>query len=242
MALSSAGCSTLPTIAPPEEPTPKNIQDYVTLLQPFSGGGIVKGGDYVVAGYAYVDHHCQKFFNSLEQSRMQNEFVTDTVSQAFTAANAILAFADTTTKTIGFVTQVGTIVNTGLKNYNRIYFFAPYAGSLWYQVQTIQGDYKFKDPIKSLVGQIKDRDLSSVADWATAHQIVQGYARICSLPQFQLLINTALVAKPATGETATGTTKPPGKSSGADKKEGVARRQSRDTGAGGGSVPVYIIR
>lgn len=209
------------------------------MLQPFSSGRIVKGGDYVVAGFAYVDHHCQRFFNSLEQSRMQNEFATDTISQAFTAANAILAFADTATKTIGFVTQVGTIVNTGLKNYNRIYFFAPYAGSLWYQVQTIQSDYKFKDPVKTLVAGIKDRSMDTVADWASAHQIVQGYARICSLPQFQLLINTALVAKPATGETATGETKPPAKS--ADKKEGVAR-SFQGGRSGGGSVPVYIIR
>lgn len=200
-----AGCSGLGA-EPIPPPTPGDILDLTTTFSNFTNRPISTAEDYVFAGYAFTDHHCQKFFNALEQSRRDNVFAKDTLSSAGTLTTEILTLLKESQTSIGIVAgAVGYASNT-LERYNNMYNFALYSPALWQHVNTAQSTFKSTDAVPTL-GPIANLSIDSAAVFYQAHQIVQSYARICSLPQIEYFIHTALsnsktvpADEPATGK------------------------------------------
>ncbi len=193
--------------------TTQDVFDYSAAFETYTGKKIVTVSDYVMSGFSYVDHHCQAFFTSLELMAMNGVFAKDTLTLASTAATQILTATDAATKAINIVAAVSGFASNTLNNYNNVYNFAPYSGLLWNQVITAQNSYKttivkttlidFKPDDSSIAGHAID---ASIADFAIGHQIVQGYARLCTIPQIQLFIHTSLATGKPTPSPCAGKT------------------------------------
>ena len=206
-----SGCS-IPLQLQVRDPDPKAIIDYVSIFGPYSPGPIKTGGDYVWAGYAYVDHHCSKFFEALEEGRMNMAFLRDTSAAGFSAANTVLTLAKVSQQSIGVVGAGGTLLAATLTAATNDYFYgqfsglAQYSGSLWLQTSAAQDNFKNKDPtVHARYAQIADQPLGTLKVQAMAHNIVQSYASLCTIQQMQVFIQTALAngkAVPAADKTA----------------------------------------
>ncbi|MFN0219009.1 MAG: hypothetical protein ACKVP4_09375 [Hyphomicrobium sp.] len=218
-----------------ELPTPTNINDYIGMFEPFATGPILTGSDYVWAGYAYSDHHCNNYFSALEKSKMQASFIKDTTASAFAAANTFMSLASTSQKALGIVAAAGSFVGNVMTSYNNEFFFAQHSGALWNQVVIAQNQYKFHDVV-DLYDSIKANPISNVTTAAVAHNIVQNYARLCTLQQLDLFVSTALTTRSATASDGPGAG---GGKGGA--KESVGGGRSRSYGRGP-SMPSYVIQ
>lgn len=198
-----AGCS-VPLQLQVRDPKPSEIVDYVALFQPFSKGRIATGEDYVWAGYSYVDHHCAKFFEALEEGRMQLSFAKHTTAAGFSAANTFMTLAKKSQQSIGVVGATGTLISAVLDSATNDFFYgqfsglAQYSGSLWLQTTVAQNDFKNVNPaVRANYAEVKDRPLDKVSVQARAHNIVQAYANLCTIQQMQVFIQSALMSKPA---------------------------------------------
>lgn len=234
---SLAGCTASP-FQQLNGPVPADIIDYMQLFQPFATTSISSGADYVWAGYSYVDHHCNAFFSALELGRMQAAFARDVTSSGFGAANTIMTLLQESQKSIGIVGAIGTFAQGTITSFSNNFYFAQFsgvaehAGLLWLQVTVAQNTYKFTT-VAPLYDEIKGSTIASVEVRAKAHNIVQNYARLCSLQQLQVFIHTALTSKGATPAA------PPGTVAGRS-------REGAPLGSGVGrvapSMPAFIIR
>lgn len=198
-----AGCS-LPTQLQVRDPEPAQIVDYVALFQPFAATKIYTGGDYVWAGYAYVDHHCKQFFAALEEGRMELSFAQHTSAAGFSAANTILTLAKKSQYSIGVVGAAGTLAAAVFDSARNDFFYgqfsalAQYSGSLWLQTTVAQDDFKNKNAgVQTIYRDIENRPLDRAMVVAKAHNLVQAYANLCTIQQMQVFIQTALNTKPA---------------------------------------------
>ncbi len=221
-----------------DEPTAGAVIDYMSMFSPYSAAPIQTGGDYVWAGYAYVDYHCSEFFRGLELGRMRLAFARDTSVAGFGAANSILALVTSSQKSIGIVGAAGMFVSQSIANYSNDYYFnqfsgvAQYSGELWVQTTSAQNHYKFENAqVTELYDQISRGPIGVGEVQAKAHNIVQGYARLCTLQQMQVFIQTALTGRtsiPAASSSAIG---------------GARAFGGSGSGAGRGSgMSAYVIR
>jgi hypothetical protein len=234
-----------------DDPSPTQIVDYMGLFQSHWPGQITTGGDYVWAGYAYVDHHCAKFFAALEKGRMQLAFAKDTTAAGFGLANTVMTELKRAQSAIGIVGAVGTFVGAAITSYQNSFFFegfsglAQFAGSLWLQTTNAQSHYKFENPtVSALLATVQDRALTVTEVRAKAHNIVQGYARTCTIQQMHVFINTALAAKPAEPDTGANGGEagaaPP--KQGRNLRSGAARAYYPTTRTPKGGMGAYVIR
>lgn len=234
-----AGCAVSP-FQKLNGPTPADIIDYMEIFQPFATTPITTGADYVWAGYAYVDHHCNAFFAALEFGRMKAAFAKDVTVGGFGAANTVMTLLKESQKNIGIVGAIGTFTQGAITSLSDNFYFAQFsgvaehAGLLWLQVTVAQDTYKFTTVVP-LYDDIKGRDISSVEVRAKAHNIVQNYARLCSLQQLQVFIHTALTSTGATPAS------PPGTAS-TRSKEGAPFGSGIGRPGRGPSMPAFIIR
>jgi hypothetical protein len=199
----TAGCS-VPLSLQVRDPKPADIIDYVVLFQPYSRGTIQTGADYVWAGYSYVDHHCSKFFEALEEGRMQLAFAKHTTAAGFSAANTFMTLAKKSQQSIGVVGAAGTLISAVMDSATNDFFYgqfsglAQFSGALWLQTTVAQDDFKNKNQtVKDNYDAVKSAALTSVAVQARAHNIVQSYANLCTIQQMQVFIQTALNKTPA---------------------------------------------
>src|SRR5262245_1915470 len=234
----AAGCSAfgLP-YQPIEEPRPVTIADFSAIFQPFATGKIQTGSDYVWAGYSYVDYQCNTFFTALAKARIQNAFLKDTTSQTFATANTILAIAKVAQNSIGIVSAAGSFATATLANYSNDFYFSQHSGAVWLQVSTIMSDYKRDKQAEFLA--VSGGSLSSPTVAFAAHNLVQNYARLCSLQQIDLIIQTALTAAPAQ-KSSGGSHDTPLPSGRGIQRKGFARTGAPDTVVPTGA-PVYAI-
>jgi hypothetical protein len=238
LAFGGLGACSTPFLAPLAEPEPQAIVDYVALFGPFAKRPIETGGDYVWAGYTYVDHHCTRFFRVLEDGRAHLAFAKNTASSAFGAANTVLTLLKESQTSIGIVGAAGTLIGATINSYSNDFYYnqfssvSQYGGSLWLQTTIAQSDYKFRnDVIRGLYSEISGAPIAVVEIRAKAHNIVQNYARLCTIQQMQVFINTALNSKPAT-PAADHTPITPN-----------SKHYSRPSGrSDGGGMSAYIIR
>jgi hypothetical protein len=221
-----------------EDPAPKDVIAFIALFQPFAANwSIATGEDYVWAGYAYVDHQCNNFFTALEMARRDLSFSKDMSTSAFSAASGILPLVIESQKQISIVAALGTFVAAAINNYSNSYLYgqimstAQHAPLLWNHVVDSQNNYKFVASMPILL-EIRTASLANVAVAAKAHNLVQNYARICSLHQLELFVQTALTSGAAVAS---------------NQKSGAPLSMNFIRGEGPppkprGSMPAYIIR
>ncbi len=218
-------------------PTPSNVHEYMALFQPFSTGPIQSGSDYVWAGYAYSDHHCNAYFSALEKAKIQAAFFKDATSSAFSAADTIMALAVASQQAIGIVAAAGSFIGNVMTSYNNQFFFAQHSGALWNQVVIAQNKYKFED-VAALYNTIKEGPIASPTVAAVAHNIVQNYARLCTLQQLDLFVSTALTTR-----TASASDKPKDQSENSNRRlESTGRHRSFHRAPGTPAMPAYVIQ
>jgi hypothetical protein len=168
----------------------KTVYRYVGDVESLSGARIVDGADLVTAAYYVVDDRCQKFFDTLEADKSRLLFARSTANNATSLAVQILTQLTVAQRDIGIVSASGKFVSDTLNEYNQIYNFAPYSGQLRKLVSEAQTNYKISaDPG---VASLNSRPVSEAKIFFTASNIAQGYAKLCTLSQFQLFIETAL--------------------------------------------------
>lgn len=185
-----AGCSGLGA-TPVESPSPQSVINFTQTFETYTGRRIASADDYVWAGYSYVDDHCQTFFNALEMGRKDGVFAKETIAAGGLFATDVLTQLKKSQTAIGIVSGAIGLVTASIDRYNNMYNFAQYSPALWQHVATAQSKYKSEDAPQTL----QDLGRASIAEAAVfyqAHQIVQGYARLCSLPQIEYFIHTAL--------------------------------------------------
>jgi hypothetical protein len=202
-----------PFLAPLAEPEPQAIVDYVALFGPFAK-------------------------RPIEDGRAHLAFAKNTASSAFGAANTVLTLLKESQTSIGIVGAAGTLIGATINSYSNDFYYnqfssvSQYGGSLWLQTTIAQSDYKFRnDVIRGLYSEISGAPIAVVEIRAKAHNIVQNYARLCTIQQMQVFINTALNSKPAT-PAADHTPITPN-----------SKHYSRPSGrSDGGGMSAYIIR
>src|SRR5262245_4012826 len=156
----------------------------------------------------------------------------------FATTNTILAIAKVAQNSIGIVSEAGTFANSTLTDYSNDYYFTQHSGAVWLQVSTIMSDYK-KDKGDDFLA-VRSGLLTSPTVAFASHNLVQNYARLRSLQQIDLIIQTALTAKQAQKVTADGS---PGAPPAGAKKEMLPRRISRsETAVVPSGAPVYTVR
>ncbi len=185
-----AGCSGLGA-TPIDSPTPQTVIDFTQTFETYTGHRIATADDYVWAGYAYVDENCQTFFNALEMGRKDGVFAKETIAAAGTFTNEILTQLKKSQSAIGIVAGGFQLVTNSIDRYNNMYNFAQYSPALWQHVATAQSKYKSEDAPQTL-NDLGPHSIGDAAVFYQAHQIVQGYARLCSLPQIEFFIHSAL--------------------------------------------------
>lgn len=182
------GCSSPQSLIQP--PDVEEIYSYVGKLEYLSGAKIVDGADLVTAAYYVVDDRCQKFFDQLEANKARLLFAQSTTTDATSLAVQVLTQLTVAQRDIGIVAASGKFLSDTIKNYNTIYYFAPYSGQLHKLVGEAQTNYK-----TSLIAAVKNLDgqpLSNAKVFFTAANMAQGYGRTCTYSQFQLFVETAL--------------------------------------------------
>jgi hypothetical protein len=183
-----AGCSNRDSLI--ESTDVKTIYRYVADVQNLSGARIVDGADLVTAAYYVVDDRCQKFFDTLEADKSRLLFARSTANNVTTLAVQILTQLTVAQRDIGIVSASGKFVSDAINDYNQIYNFAPYSGQLRKLVSEAQTNYK--NSANAGVASLDTHPVSDAKIFFTASNIAQGYARLCTLSQFQLFIETAL--------------------------------------------------
>ncbi len=168
----------------------KTVYRYVADVEGLSGARIVDGADLVAAAYYVVDDRCQKFFDTLEADKSRLLFARSTANNATSLAVQILTQLTVAQRDIGIVSASGKFVSDTLNEYNQIYNFAPYSGQLRKLVSEAQTNYK-NSAIAGVAG-MNSFPVSEAKIFFTASNIAQGYAKLCTLSQFQLFIETAL--------------------------------------------------
>ena len=185
-----SGCSSLSAV-PLESPAPADIVDFTQTFETYTNHRIGTAEDYVYAGYAYTDHNCQKFFNALEMARKNSLFAKDTLTSAGGLATEILTLLAESQTAIGIVSGAVGFVANGIERHNNLYNFAEYSPALWQHVSTAQSNFKSTD-VPPTLELIAANPIDTAATFYQAHQIVQAYARLCSLPQIEYFVHTAL--------------------------------------------------
>lgn len=183
-----AGCSNRDSLI--ESTDVKTVYRYVADVQNLSGARIVDGADLVTAAYYVVDDRCQKFFDTLEADKSRLLFARSTANNATSLAVQVLTQLTVAQRDIGIVSASGKFVSDALNDYNQIYNFAPYSGQLRKLVSEAQTGYK--NSASSGVAGLEFMPVSNAKVFFTASNIAQGYAKLCTLSQFQLFIETAL--------------------------------------------------
>lgn len=175
-----------------EAPDVSTIYAYVDKLRSLSGAQIVDGADLVTAAYYVVDDRCQKFFDQLEANKAQLLFAQNATTDATSLAVQILTQLTIAQRDIGIVAASGKFASDTIKNYNTIYYFAPYSGQLHKLVGQAQADYKqsLQSAVIALAGP--EHPVSDAKVFFTAANIAQGYGRTCTYSQFELFVETAL--------------------------------------------------
>ncbi len=186
--VSLAGCSNRDSLI--ESTDVKTVFRYVADVQHLSGARIVDGADLVTAAYYVVDDRCQKFFDTLEADKSKLLFARSTANNATSLAVQVLTQLTVAQRDIGIVSASGKFVSDALNDYNQIYNFAPYSGQLRKLVSEAQTNYKIS--AAAGVASLNARPISDAKIFFTASNIAQGYAKLCTLSQFQLFVETAL--------------------------------------------------
>lgn len=225
-----AGCSGLGAV-PIADPNPTDVMDFTATFENYTHRRIETAEDYVYAGYAYVDNQCQTFFNALESARKDGVFAKESLNSAGALTNQILTLLKESQTSIGIVSGAFAFATAGIDRYNNLYNFAEYSPSLWQHVMTAQNNYKSTDAAPTLI-PIATLSISSAATFYQAHQIVQGYARLCSLPQIEYFIHTALTNSKTQAADSTKTT-----SGGGAESASIIHRRPRLM-----RLPVYEAR
>ena len=191
-----AGCAAIG--ARVDTPEPEQIIVYVSAFEKHFSKKIDTGQDYVIAGYTYVDHYCELFFTELEIEKRKLLFTKNTTQQLLATTvpaliNATKDAATNVSKPLAVLSAVAGLTNFTFEQYQSQFIFAPYGTQLRLKVHEAQ--HTFKTSLQAdttgwqqLSGGLK----SSVTIAFLAHQVVQQYAQLCTIPQLDLYIVTAL--------------------------------------------------
>jgi hypothetical protein len=198
------GCSAVLDISV-RSPDPDKVIKYVEAFEKFSNRRIERAEDYVYAGFAYIDHYCEAFFVELEIEKRRVAFAKSTTLQAFTTAPAIISLASDATKPGLILAQVSGLTNLIFEQYEKQFIFAQYSVQL--RLKVLEAQHEFKNtriPPEILAAPLGGAkfDRGSLASLYQAHQIVQQYARLCTIPQLELFIVTALDATAGTSQSS----------------------------------------
>ena len=184
------GCSGLGA-KPIDAPSPMDVVDFTHTFEAYTGRRIDTANDYVWAGYAYIDQHCQTFFDALEMGRKDGVFAKETIAAGGAFSTEVMTLLKNSQTAIGIVTGAVTLVTNSVERYNNMYNFAQYSPALWQHVSTAQSKYKSIDMAQTMT-DIGPSGIGTAATFYQAHQVVQGYARLCSIPQIEYFVHTAL--------------------------------------------------
>jgi len=177
-------------------PEPEQIIEYTKAFELHFNRKIETGEDYVRAGYNYVDHHCEQFFIAIEVEKRKLLFAKNSVQQAFSTAPAILTAtygrgSASLAKPLAILAALAGLSAQMFDSYGEQFAFSNYSTQLRLKVQEAQYAYKTATET-SLITFNQPFSSSSISNAYKAHQLVQGYARLCTVPQFEQFIVTAL--------------------------------------------------
>ncbi len=193
--LAQGGCAFSARV---DSPDPGDIIGYVSDFEKHFGRKIDTGEDYVLAGLSYVDHYCELFFTELEVEKRKLAFSKSSIQQGFATAITIapLTTATNKSKPVAILGALSGLANHVFEQYEKQFVFASYSAQL--RLKVLQAQYNFKEvhkqEISSLNTSLRDASLATVYK---SHQVVQEYAKLCTIPQLDLYIITALDATAA---------------------------------------------
>lgn len=191
-ALLASGCTGLS--ARLDSPLPEQIIKYTAAFEVHAKAKISTGEDYVLAGYSYVDEHCEQFFVELEVEKRKLLFAKNSLQQTFATAPSIVTItsgAAAAAKPVAILASLAGLSTLLFDQYGQQFTFSPYGAQLRAKVQ--DAHYKYKELLHETVSTWNTPLATSrISEMLKAHQIVQGYARICTIPQMEQFIVTAL--------------------------------------------------
>jgi hypothetical protein len=230
-----AGCaSVIPS--PVALPDGNTIGDY---FKTFEGNfpASASPADILFVGVAYVDNHCETFFDAVEQMQQRTSFTQRAVAVGSAQSVVLLTkVAETSTRAITAIAVGTTIADALFEEFRKQYLFAPHSSAVRRMVQ--------------VASEKQARDIRIVSSQATftraaAIYAVQTYARNCTLANIMSLYRLA-IEKGADRIAADGAPIAPIGATPSSTRESVGEVRQRAGGATGGTgllgINRYVVR
>ena len=215
------------------EPAPSDITAFTNECGAGGNGGI-SAQDYVLAGYAYVDRACGRFFDAITMLNKEIRFSRRSLGQANLAANAILQAASVAGRTVNIVATGITLTDQVLGNVVEEFAFAPYTFRLKNWVESSSAQHRIATEPQRM--QLR----SDVGGYCTAYGLVRAYASLCSISTMQAWVDQAIAnAAPPTASTAPAT--PTTARTAASLEMGLRQPRAAPAASVPGVVPTFSI-
>lgn len=179
-------------LSAPDLPTVNGVRTtYVETARAFNGSKTSPAADtalsaqqYVMAGYRYVDNQCDEFFITLTQAQRMFDFTRKETVLGLSTANTILALAKTRAATLAYVAAGGVFLTNSIDNTADYIVLTRFTSQLEQIVQPTRDAYKATFPATSLG--------ADDAAKFRAVELVQGYAKLCTIDHLEGIITTSL--------------------------------------------------
>ncbi|MEM9678279.1 MAG: hypothetical protein AAF890_09500, partial [Pseudomonadota bacterium] len=192
-----------------KSPTLDDIGNYSSQFEKYNGVRISTGADYALAGFSFVDHHCENYFVALELRRRRVNLRRNVATSVFAQSVSLLNRLGQN-MAVAYVNAAGIVTNSFFDSFDKNYSYSQHSVELrrlTLQALATKKSNFFKELKNS--DNLYSQPINSAASVLIAHNTVQSYARQCTPAQFELFINSALSASTAKPSGAGASGNPP---------------------------------